>query len=130
MDIAGPLFKGDKWTTVSGFYEGGVTPNIAKKTIAFYTNPGYLGTNRTDKAQVNIKVNPDSYIQPGSNGNIYNHVFPLMLVGSLCARTKCLDSGNNMNLNFFENPTIPAGTYTLVFNKCYPFCREEENIKP
>lgn len=130
MDIAGPLLKNETWNIIPGYFDGGVTPNVAKKTISMYTNPGHMGTKHFNKDQVNIKVNPDKYIQPRSKGNMYNHAFAVMLTASLCARTKCLDKGNKVNLNFFENPSIPDGTHTLIVNKCYPFCRKEDNMKP
>jgi len=118
LDIAGPLFKNDTWNFIPGYFVGGVRPDVAKKTIAMYTNPGHMGTKHFDKAQVNIKVNPDKYIQPKSNGNMYNHAFAVMLTASFCARTECFDKKSGVNLNFFENPSIPDGIHTLINRKC------------
>lgn len=125
LDIAGPLFKGDKFFMLPGFQEGGVSPNVAEKTIAIHTNPGFMGTAHFNKAQVNIEVNPPSFNQPGSEsaGPMYNHAFAVMLTGSLCAKTNCFASDNSTtNLNFFYNTNIPASNYKLFAKKCYPFC--------
>lgn len=129
LDIAGPLFKDEKSFKLPGLFDGGFSADIAVKTIAIYTNAGYLGTKHTDKAQVNILVNAPDFKQPGNNGNIYNHCFSIMFAAALCDKdTHCFDVKNYENdndLNFFYNPDISPNTYYLILTQCYPFCCSE-----
>ena len=125
----------------------GVKPDVAEKTVAIYTNPGFYGTDDRNRAQVNILVNPDQFQQPGYHrglsdkliglmpalddainlvdlpANMYNHIFALPLVGAMCAKTPCYANGkSHIDLNVIYNDDIPAGTYHLTLTKCYPFC--------
>lgn len=132
LDIAGYAFNGDAKHCFYGCLDGGVKPGIATRTVAVYTNPGKLGTKVTNKADVNILVNPaDNYIQPGHEGKKYNHhhLFAMYLAVAFSYRffqskeqIMCTDAKYpDINLNFFYNK-IPAGEYSLVVKNCYPFC--------
>lgn len=53
LDPAGPFYSNDNMSAQCQ----GIMPNVATQTMAIYTNPGSLGTNKFDVAQVNIFVN-------------------------------------------------------------------------
>lgn len=147
LDVAGPLIRDNKIWYLPGFFRGGVSPDIAEKTIAYYTNPGWFGTKNFKLCKVNVLVNRgNKYAQPGTNGKLYNHMFAVALAAAMsdknenteCLGTKIPDSVfkraknavvnlfkndvKQISLNFFYNDNIPDGTYRLKARCCYPFC--------
>lgn len=121
------MFKGDGTVlfarqNMPWSHDCAMHPDIAQQTISIHTNPGQLGTRQKNKAKVIMKINKKlKYKQPGSNGRVYNHAFSVMLTGSFCAKTVCLDGNGTVDLNFIYNQ-IPPGVYELNAPKCYPFC--------
>lgn len=147
LDPAGPLIRKNKCWYLPGFFNGGINPNIATKTFAVHTNPCFFGTKNFNSAKVNILVNPNKFCQPGTNGQLYNHMFAVAITASMSDNTFCAgDKHSNgkigalmnhasvssvknlvttgttqISLNFFY-ANIDDGTYQLVTQRCYPFC--------
>lgn len=64
LDAAGPFYADD---SVSGRCQG-MEPDIAEQTIAIYTSPGVVGTDKMDTAQTNIQCNAnENFCQEGTN---------------------------------------------------------------
>lgn len=141
LDLAGPLFKGDRAIPIihdsigeiKAKTEGGAYPWVAVETYAIYSDPGKLGTVHFDKAKVNIILNEtddnnDDETLPGTKGRRCNmkHVFAGYLAAAMSLRTtKCLyqtDDNKKIDLNFIYNREIPRGTYKIFIEKCFPYC--------
>lgn len=104
----------------------GATKDSARFTIAIYTNPGGMGSDRFDSAHLNLVINQQQHFQqPGVEfirGNIpktfYNHAFSVMFMTALCGEIDFIVGGEN--LNFLFN-TVYADTHYITIRTCFPF---------
>lgn len=133
--MAGPLFDGDKsWIRFLRSIPYGATKDSAKFTIAIYTNPGGMGSDRFDSAHLNLVINREhNYQQPGVKfigllgRTFYNHAFSVMLMAALCGQIRFLVDGIDLNFLFRDVGEF-QGTHHATITRCFPFfCPERPN---
>lgn len=127
--MAGALYEGDesklKHLRASQY---GARPQSAAITIAIYTNPGGMGSNKFNSAHLNFLINPNAFQQPGVtfiNGRLaktfYNHAFSVMIMTALCGEIDFIVNGGG-NFNFlFQNVDNVVGIYNVTISRCFPF---------
>lgn len=129
LDPAGPLIQNNKCIWQLGMFECGMDKDVADRTIAFYSNPGFLGTANFNLAHINIKCNPPHFNQPGATlfDPLYNHNFATSLCAAISGGIGCYDQRYpQLNLNHVDNSRIPSGTYELILPSCFPFSCEKD----